>query len=109
MYRLSCKPSVILYIAENKVLAGGEDRTYEGKALGRKMAIVFFEDMDAGLVRRVSRETLACAKCSSALLRPSRPCKPLACLQTLREQQHRPSFCWRLTMSTWSFFDARAP
>ena len=57
MYRLSCKPSVILHIAENKVLAGREDRTYEGEALGRKMAIVFFEDMDAGLVRRVSRET----------------------------------------------------
>jgi hypothetical protein len=57
MYRLSCKPSAILYIAENKVLAGREDRTYEGEALGRKMAIVFFEDMDAGLVRRVSRET----------------------------------------------------
>ena len=57
MYRLSCKPSVILYIAENKVLAGREDRTYEGEALGRKMAIVFFEDMDAGLVRRVSKET----------------------------------------------------
>ena len=57
MYRLSCKPSVILYIAENKVLAGREDRTYEGEALGRKMAIVFFEDMGAGLVRRVNRET----------------------------------------------------
>ena len=57
MYRLSCKPSVILYIAENKVLAGREDRTYEGEALGRKMAIVFFEDMDASLARSVSRET----------------------------------------------------
>ena len=57
MYKLSCKPSVILCIAENKVLAGREDRTYEGEALGRKMAIVFFEAMDAGLVRRVSRKT----------------------------------------------------
>ena len=27
MYRLSCKPSAILYIAENKTLAGKEDRT----------------------------------------------------------------------------------
>jgi len=58
MCRLSRKPSVILYIAENKVLAGREDRTYEGEALGRKMAIVFFEDTDAGLVRWVSRETV---------------------------------------------------
>jgi len=57
MYRLSCKPSVILYIAENKVLAGREDKTYEGEALGRKMAIVFFEDMGAGLFRRVNKET----------------------------------------------------
>ena len=59
MYKLSCKPSVILYIAENKTLAGKEDRSYEGEALGRKMAIVFFEEQDQGLVRRVNRETLA--------------------------------------------------
>ena len=58
MYRLSCKPSVILYIAENKTLAGKEDRSYEGEALGRKMAVVFFEDMRGGLIRRVRRETL---------------------------------------------------
>ena len=57
MYKLSCKPSVILYIAENKTLAGKEDRSYEGEALGRKMAIVFFEEQDEGLVRRVNRET----------------------------------------------------
>ena len=30
MYRISCRPSVILYIAENKTLARKEDRTYEG-------------------------------------------------------------------------------
>ena len=59
MYRLSCKPSVTLYIAENKTLAGKEDRMYEGEALGRKMAIVFFEEADGGLVRRVNRESLA--------------------------------------------------
>ena len=49
---------MILYIAENKTLAGKEDRTYEGEALGRKMAIVFFEDAPGGLVRRVHRENL---------------------------------------------------
>ena len=58
MYKISCQPSVILYIAENKTLAGKEDRSYEGEALGRKMAIVFFEQQDEGLVRRVNRETL---------------------------------------------------
>ena len=30
MYKLSCKPSVVLYIAENKTLAGKEDKSYEG-------------------------------------------------------------------------------
>ncbi len=56
MYRLSCKPSVILYVAENKTLAGREERSYEGEALGRKMAVVFFED-HGGLVKRVNRES----------------------------------------------------
>ena len=58
MYKLSCNPLSILYIAENKTLAGKEDRIYEGEALGRKMAVVFFEDMPGGLVRRVHRETM---------------------------------------------------
>jgi len=60
MYKVSCKPSVILYIAENKTLAGKEDRSYEGEALGRKMAVVFFEDMPGpgNLVRRMQRETM---------------------------------------------------
>ena len=53
MYRVSCNPSVVLYVAENKTLAGKEDRAYEGEAMGRKMALVFFEDADAGMVRRV--------------------------------------------------------
>jgi hypothetical protein len=49
---------VVLYIAENKTLSGKEDRTYEGEALGRKLATVFFEDAGEGLVRRVQRESL---------------------------------------------------
>ena len=57
MYRISCRPSVILYIAENKTLAGKEDRTHEGEALGRKIAMVFFEEADGGLVRRVHRDS----------------------------------------------------
>ena len=58
MYTVSCKPSVVLYIAENKTLAGREHRKHEGEAEGRKMAVVFFEYMDGGLVRRVNRESL---------------------------------------------------
>ena len=57
MYRLSCNPDQILYVAENKTLPGKEDRTYEGEAMGRKLAVVCFEDMDRGLVRRVHRDT----------------------------------------------------
>ena len=57
MYRLSCNPDQILYVAENKTLPGREDRTYEGEAMGRKLAVVLFEDMDHGLVRRVHRDT----------------------------------------------------
>ena len=42
MYKLSCRPSVHFYVAENKTLAGKEDRAYDGEALGRKLAVVFF-------------------------------------------------------------------
>ena len=56
MYFLSSNPSVVFYVAENKTLAGKEDRTYEGEALGRKLASVFFELAEGGLVRRVQRE-----------------------------------------------------
>ena len=42
MYKLSCRPSAHFYVAENKTLAGKEDRAYDGEALGRKLAVVFF-------------------------------------------------------------------
>ena len=64
MYRLSCKPSAILYIADNKTLAGKEDRTYDGEAMGRKMAVVFFEDLEGNLVRLVNRDALGCIRFS---------------------------------------------
>ena len=59
-YRLSCKPDAPLYIAENKTLAGKEDKAYEGEALGRKLAVVFYEHLPGpgGLVQRVHKETL---------------------------------------------------
>ena len=41
-------------------MAGKEDKTYEGEALGRKMAIVFFEEMhDEGLGKKENTETLS--------------------------------------------------
>ena len=55
MYTLSCKPSVYIYIAENKTLAGREARSIEGEASGRKMVIAFFEASPCGLVQRVDR------------------------------------------------------
>ena len=58
MYKLSCKPSAHFYVAENKTLAGKEDRAYDGEALGRKLAVVFFEAGPGGLFRRVNQETL---------------------------------------------------
>ena len=61
MYRVSIAGDKLLYIASNKTLGGREDRMYEGEAVGRKMAVVFFEDMPGpgheDLVRRVQRDT----------------------------------------------------
>ena len=34
VFKLSCRPSVVIYVAENKTLAGKEDRTYDGEAIG---------------------------------------------------------------------------
>jgi hypothetical protein len=55
MYRLSINPAVVVYVSENKTLAGREDRAYEGEATGRKLVVSFFEDLEGGLVRRVDR------------------------------------------------------
>ena len=61
MYRLSASPSAALYIAESKILAGMEERVYEGEAQGRKLDVAFFEDAPGpgGLVQRVDRSSLA--------------------------------------------------
>ena len=58
MYKFTSRPTAIFYIAENKILAGKEDRTYNGEAMGRKLAIVFFEEQEGGLVRPVNQEIL---------------------------------------------------
>ena len=58
MYQFSSRPSVFLYGVENKVLAGREDKGHSGEALGRKVAVAFFELAGGGLVKRVSQEVL---------------------------------------------------
>ena len=64
MYRLSCNHNSIVYIAENKTLVRREDRSYEGKALGRKMAVFCFEScLSLGAWSREHKGTLrACTK-----------------------------------------------
>ena len=58
MYEVSCNPSAFLYIAENKTLAGQEHRSHVGEAIGRQMAVVFFETKEPGnLVQRTRRDT----------------------------------------------------
>ena len=58
MYSLSSSPCTIFYIAENKTLAGKEDKGYQGEALGRKLAVSFFEKVGENLVQRVDRESM---------------------------------------------------
>ena len=68
----------------------------------------------SGTSRRTSTRTSTCTYANTTTSACTCAYKhlhvhPLTCLQTLRERQHIPSFCWRLTMSTWRFFDALAP
>ena len=59
MYRISQKPETLIYVSENKSLAGKEDKAIEGEASGRKLVVTFFEDGDDGLAHRVDREGCA--------------------------------------------------
>lgn len=56
-YFFKVGPSVIFYINENKILAGG-DRKGEGEAVGRNLVLTFFEDLPGhpGMARRIERE-----------------------------------------------------
>ena len=58
MYRLAASPTYV-YVVENKTLAGREDRSYEGEAVGRKLSVVFFESKGEDLVQRVDRSRSA--------------------------------------------------
>lgn len=59
-FSFSSCPSVFFYVSENKIVAGRRSRM-EGEALGRNLAVVFFEPLEVGgnLVRRVDRGDLA--------------------------------------------------
>ena len=103
-YKLSCSPSSPLYICENKTLAGKEDRSYEGDALGRKLAVTFFEEAGGGLVQRVERAHLGLAprlltvaeilqSCGAPLANPARTA---AEAETLFEAQFMNLDIWRL-------------
>ena len=37
MYRISQHPETLIYVSENKSLAGKEDRVTEGEAAGRRL------------------------------------------------------------------------
>ena len=58
MYKVSCKPEVLVYVAESKTLAGAEVRMHEGEASGRKLVVVFYALDDRGLAHRVDSEDL---------------------------------------------------
>ena len=56
-YSFASCPEVFFYVSENKIVAGRRSRG-EGEAVGRSLAVVFFEPLGAGqdIVRRVDRE-----------------------------------------------------
>ena len=56
MFRISQRPETLVYVSENKSLAGKEDKATDGEASGRKPGVTFFEDGDDGLAHRVDRE-----------------------------------------------------
>ena len=47
---------MLLYVAENKTLAGKEDRAYEGEAIGRKLAATFFVEAPLRRAHRLNKD-----------------------------------------------------
>ena len=57
-YTISSNTKVLVYVAENKVLAGQEARNTQGEATGRKLVVVFYEfNDDNSMIQRVHRDT----------------------------------------------------
>ena len=56
MFRISERPETLLYVSENKTLAGKENQLLDGEACGRKLVVTFFEYGEDGLAHRVDRD-----------------------------------------------------
>ena len=52
MYTISYKPEVLVYVVENKILAGAEVRGHAGEALGRKLVVTFYKRDERDLAVR---------------------------------------------------------
>ena len=97
MSRISQRPETLIYVAENKTLAGNEDRVTEGEAAGRRLVVTFFEDRADGLAHRVDSsgtsltpqllsiaELLQCLGCAL----PPDPDRPSATTELLLEDHY---------------------
>ena len=108
MYQVSCKRDVILYVADNKTLAGKEERAYEGEALGRRLSVVFFEKMPGpgSLAQRVNKDTLGMQQTLLSIAEilqtlggvelPADPARTAAQTEILLEREYM-----RLSISRW--------
>ena len=57
MYQVSFRPQTLVYVSENKSLAGREDKQHLGEATGRKLVVSMFEAAADGSAHRVDKET----------------------------------------------------
>ena len=56
-YTISSNTKVLVYVADNKVLAGQEARNMQGEATGRKLVVVFYDmNDDNSMAQRVHRD-----------------------------------------------------
>ena len=98
MYRISQHPETLIYVSENKTLAGKEDRVTEGEAAGRRLVVTFFEERADGLAHRVDpsgtsmtpqllsiAELLQCLGCAL----PPDPDRPPATTELLLEAHYQ--------------------
>ena len=58
-FLLSCNRKTLLYVIENRTLAGKEDRNLDGEAAGRKLAVSFFQFMGEDLARPIVLDGVA--------------------------------------------------
>lgn len=106
MYRISQHPETLIYVSENKSLAGKEDRVTEGEAAGRRLVVTFFEERADGLAHRVDpsgtsmtpqllsiAELLQCLGCAL----PPDPDRPPATTELLLEEHYQDLKILRLT------------